>query len=103
MCEECGDTKEDFDELKGVTCIERDERYPIRVTLQYYKSTDNGVVNAEIIDAIAKLLKSSQKKAEFVGSLVSEGDSGRTTEWVMQPVEIKEEKKKPVEPEMLES
>jgi hypothetical protein len=29
----------------GGLAIERDDRFPVRVTLQYYKATDNGVVN----------------------------------------------------------
>ena len=62
--------------------IERDEKYPIRVTLQYYKSTDNGVITKEIMQAIAKQLKTSQKQSDYVGSLVTEYNSGRPTEWV---------------------
>ncbi len=80
-CEKCGEKALEFDELRGLEKIERDERYPIRVTLQYYQSTDNGVVNEEIIKSIAALLKSSQKKADFVGSLVEDANIGRPTEW----------------------
>jgi hypothetical protein len=38
-----GKSEGQFREIGGLE-IERDERYPIRVTLQYYKATDNGVV-----------------------------------------------------------
>ncbi len=45
-----------FSELQGCR-IERDTRYPIRLTLQFYKATDNGVLNEENISAIATQIK----------------------------------------------
>jgi len=88
LCLECGETQLQFDELRGLLDedtdykLERDERYPIRCTLQYYKATDNGAVNQEIMDDIVKQLESSQKQADFMGSLVTEYNSNRPTEWV---------------------
>jgi hypothetical protein len=38
-----GKSEGKFREIGGLP-IERDERYPVRVTLQYYKATDNGIV-----------------------------------------------------------
>ena len=74
----------EFDELNGLDTIERDERYPIRVTLQYYKATGNGLVNESVMAEIAKMLKESRKLAHFSGSLVTDTDSERPTEWVTE-------------------
>ena len=88
LCLECGEKQLQFDELSGLLDIDkdyklkRDERYPIRCTLQYYKATDNGVVNKEIIDDIVKQLETSQKMADNIGSLVTEYNPNRSTEWV---------------------
>ncbi len=61
--------------------IERDPRFPVRVTVQFYKATDNGVVSAadmrHIHDQIAKVYS----HADYVGSLVIDGDTGRPTEY----------------------
>jgi hypothetical protein len=61
--------------------IERDPRFPVRVTVQFYKATDNGVVSAadmrHIHDQIAKVYSN----ADYVGSLVIDGDTGRPTEY----------------------
>eukprot|EP00483_Globobulimina_turgida_P005985 UN05995 len=74
LCMQCGEKQLKFDELRGMLddekdyMLERDETYPIRVTLQYYKATDNGVVSQEIMDDIVKQLECSQKQADFIGS-----------------------------------
>lgn len=60
--------------------IERDPRFPVRVTLQYYKCTDNGVINENDVNTIAKQISNSRKNADFVGSLVVGGNTGRPTE-----------------------
>ena len=84
LCNQCGEKKLSFDELKGLTIAKlvRDDKYPIRMTLQYYKSTDNGTINDKIMKQIAKQLKMSQKHSNYIGSLVTENDSQRPTEWV---------------------
>eukprot|EP00486_Rosalina_sp_Unknown_P008847 CAMPEP_0201591772 /NCGR_PEP_ID=MMETSP0190_2-20130828/189848_1 /ASSEMBLY_ACC=CAM_ASM_000263 /TAXON_ID=37353 /ORGANISM="Rosalina sp." /LENGTH=580 /DNA_ID=CAMNT_0048050237 /DNA_START=197 /DNA_END=1940 /DNA_ORIENTATION=- len=88
LCLNCGEKQLKFDELRGMLDndksykLERDERYPIRCTLQYYKATDNGVVNKEIMDDLAKQLEQSQKQADFMGSLVTEYNPNRPNEWV---------------------
>merc|ERR1712113_65177 len=88
LCIECGEKQLKFDELRGILdddknyILERNEDYPIRVTLQYYKATDNGVVNKEIMDDIVKQLQESQKQADFMGSLVTEYNPNRPNEWV---------------------
>jgi len=98
LCLECGDKQLQFDELRGLLDsvkdykLERNERYPVRVTLQYYKATDNGAVNKEIMDDIVKQLEASQKQADFMGSLVTEYDPKRPTEWIKAPKIQKEVK-----------
>jgi len=61
--------------------IERDPRFPVRVTVQFYKATSNGVVSADDLADIARQIKRVYSQAEYVGSLVTEGDTGRTTEY----------------------
>lgn len=74
-----GKPEGEFDELKGFK-IQRDERYPIRVTLQYYKGTSNGVIDNNDIKEISEQIKDSQNNASAVGSLVTGGYTGRSTE-----------------------
>merc|ERR1712130_535329 len=91
LCIECGDKQLIFDELRGILetkkdyNLQRDQRFPVRVTLQYYKATDNGAINEEIMDDIVKQLEASQKQADFMGSLVTEYDTNRPTEWYGKP------------------
>jgi hypothetical protein len=61
--------------------IERDARYPIRVTVQFYKATSNGVVSEEDMADIAAQINQVYKQADYVGSLVVEGRTGRPTEY----------------------
>lgn len=68
----------EFDEIKDIE-IQRDERFPIRVTLQYYKATSNGDVNAEVMSSIAEELQGARTWAVAISSLVTE-TTNRTTE-----------------------
>jgi hypothetical protein len=61
--------------------IERDARCPVRVTVQFYKATSNGVVAPEDVSAIAEQIERVYAEARYVGSLVTEGETGRPTEW----------------------
>lgn len=61
--------------------IERDTRFPIRVTVQFYKATSNGVVSASDIADIHDQIDKVYKNAEYVGSLVTEGETRRPTEY----------------------
>lgn len=61
--------------------IERDPRFPIRVTVQFYKATDNGVVSAEDMRHINDQIAKVYSNADYVGSLVIDGDTGRPTEY----------------------
>ena len=59
LCDKCAQRQINFDELRGLKGIKRDSKYPIRVTLLYYKTTNNGIINEPMInDIIQKLVKS---------------------------------------------
>eukprot|EP01083_Nonionella_stella_P081541 224657_1 len=95
LCIACGEKQLKYDELRGMLeadkdyVLERDEKYPVRVTLQYFKATDNGAMNQEIMDEIVKQLAVSQKQADFMGSLVTEYNKERPSEWVSDKDEVK--------------
>ena len=67
----------EIDDLK----IQRDPRYPIRVTVQFYQATSNGVVSEQDMDILANQIQRVYKDADFVGSLVVGDPSGRPTEY----------------------
>ncbi|MBX3130271.1 MAG: hypothetical protein KF718_26370 [Polyangiaceae bacterium] len=74
-----------FEEGGGLELV-RDDRFPIRITVQFYKATSNGVVSDADLDGIAKSIGSVYEHADFVGSLViPEGDPRRPTEWQRMP------------------
>lgn len=60
--------------------IKRDARYPIRVTVQFYQATSNGVVDEDTVKNLADQIQRVYDDADFVGSLVVE-DSDRPTEY----------------------
>ena len=58
----------------------------MRITVQFYKATSNGVVSSEDLDAIKRSIDDVYKHAEFVGSLVvPQGDPKRPTAWQTMP------------------
>lgn len=59
--------------------IERDPKFPIRVTVQFYKATSNGVVSESDMAEIKAQIDRVYKNASYVGSLVVDGDKGRPT------------------------
>jgi hypothetical protein len=66
----------------------RDPKFPVRVTVQFYKATSNGVVSEADLDGIARSIGSVYEHADFVGSLVlPEGDARRPTAWQKVPNE----------------
>lgn len=68
--------------------FERDPKFPIRITVQFYKATSNGVVSDIDLDSIAKSIGGVYEHAEFVGSLVlPDGDPRRPTAWQKVPRE----------------
>ena len=52
--------------------IERDDRFPIRVTLQYYQATSNGAVNDEVLARIHEELQGARKETVAFSSTVTE-------------------------------
>lgn len=69
--------------------IERDERFPVRVTVQFYKATATGRASAEDIKQIKNEIESVYSAGDSVGSLVVAGETGRITEYEgikVQPV-----------------
>jgi len=73
-----GKTEGSFSEVNGLA-IERDRDFPIRVTLQFYKSTATGILDQDQIQAISEQIKKSMNKADYIGSLVL-SDTTRPTE-----------------------
>lgn len=69
-----------FTEIDNLA-IERDDRFPIRVTVQFYQATSNGIVSPADMEIIAGQLKRVYSDAEYVGSLVVDGPSQRVTEY----------------------
>lgn len=68
--------------------FERDPKFPIRITVQFYKATSNGVVSDVDLDSISRSIGSVYEHAEFVGSLVlPDGDPRRPTAWQKVPRE----------------
>jgi len=75
-----GEVDGPFTELAGLQ-IERDPDFPVRVTVQYYKATATGQVDAADIESIAADIERVYDDADFVGSLVTDGLTGRPTEY----------------------
>ncbi|HLJ58031.1 MAG TPA: hypothetical protein VKT77_23535 [Chthonomonadaceae bacterium] len=75
-----GEEEGPFTEIGGLN-IQRDDRYPIRVTVQFYKATSNGIVSAADMSEIKEQIDDVYSRSEYVGSLVTEGETGRVTEY----------------------
>jgi hypothetical protein len=68
--------------------LERDPTFPVRITVQFYKATSNGVASDSDLDSIARSIGSVYEHAEYVGSLVlPDGDPRRPTAWQKVPHE----------------
>nr|WP_228053482.1 hypothetical protein [Nodosilinea sp. LEGE 07298] len=63
-----------FTEIDGLD-IERDPDYPIRVAVQFYKATSNGVVSEADMADIRQQIDRVYADADYVGSLVVDGPS----------------------------
>merc|ERR1712013_694307 len=88
LCAACAVKQLAFDELRGLDesdekwTLERNDKFPVRVTLQLYKATDNGVVDEQTMGDIAQQLDATQKHSVAMGSLIlNTGDGKRTTDW----------------------
>jgi hypothetical protein len=76
-----------FSEGHGLRFV-RDPKFPIRITVQFYKATSNGVVSEADLDGISRSIGSVYEHADFVGSLVMpDGDPRRPTAWQKIPGE----------------
>lgn len=75
-----GDLEGPFTEIDRLP-IERDPKFPVRVTVQFYKATSNGVVSEQDLKEIKDQIDRVYAQSEYVGSLVTEGDTGRVTEY----------------------
>lgn len=62
--------------------FERDPQFPVRVTVQFYKATSNGVVDVAEFAAAKAEINKVYAQADYVGSLVvPEGERSRPTDW----------------------
>lgn len=76
-----------YREGTGVRLV-RDPKFPVRVTVQFYKATSNGVVSESDLDLVARNIGSVYEHADYVGSLViPEDDPQRPTAWQTMPGE----------------
>ncbi len=71
-----GETEGPYTELADLT-IERDTRFPVRVTVQFYQATSNGAVSAADMDRMAAQIDKVYAKGDYVGSLVVPAPSDR--------------------------
>ena len=75
-----GEAEGPFIEVDGLD-IERDSRYPIRVTVQFYKATSNGIVSDTDVAMIAEQIERVYADATYAGSLVLGDTTSRPTEY----------------------
>ena len=75
-----GEVEGPFTEIDGLA-IERDPDFPIRVTVQFYKATSNGVVSEDDMEEINQQIAKVYDEGDYVGSLVVDGLTGRPTEY----------------------
>ncbi|MCA9550908.1 MAG: hypothetical protein KC933_12815 [Myxococcales bacterium] len=77
-----GDDQGPFRELAGMR-IERDPRFPIRVTVQFYKATSNGIVDEQNLADVNQAIQKVYESGDYVGSLVvPKGERTRPTDWI---------------------
>lgn len=76
-----GPTEGPHKEINGLSIV-RDRRFPIRVTVQFYKATSNGVINNADVAELKTQIDKVYASGDFVGSLVTGGGTHRPTEWV---------------------
>jgi len=81
-----GEVEGPYTEVDGLE-IERDERFPVRVTVQFYKATSNGIISEADVQQIASQIQRVYADGDYVGSLVLDGESGRPTEYDGSKVE----------------
>jgi hypothetical protein len=77
-----GEEEGPYTELDGLT-IERDPRFPIRVTVQFYQATSHGQIDDANMTRLARQITTVYEKGDYVGSLVvpAPSDLRRPTNW----------------------
>ncbi|MGD1702464.1 hypothetical protein [Dapis sp. BLCC M229] len=69
--------------------LERDDRYPIRITVQFYKATSNGIIDDKGLENISQCIEMTYTSADYIGSLVvgtlKKGDLGMGNARPTQP------------------
>ena len=77
-----GPSEGTYTELDGLT-IERDQRFPVRVTVQFYQATATGVVTDADMARMAAQVDKVYQRGDYVGSLVvpAPRDRKRPTRW----------------------
>jgi hypothetical protein len=77
-----GDLEGPYTELAGLD-VERDARFPVRVTVQFYQATATAELGEREVAHLASLVSKVYEKGDFVGSLVvpRPGDARRPTAW----------------------
>lgn len=77
-----GDLQGPYTELAGLQ-VERDARFPVRVTVQFYQATATGGIGEREMAHLAGLVAKVYEQGDFVGSLVvpGPGDARRPTAW----------------------
>lgn len=76
-----GDALGPFREMGGLR-LERDPRFPVRVTVQFYRATSNGVISDADLRDVKRQIDRVYEDGDFVGSLVVPEDGRpRPTEW----------------------
>jgi hypothetical protein len=80
-----GDDLGEFIEANNLK-LERDARFPVRVTIQFYRATSNGVISDQnLADAAAQIAK-VYDSGDYVGSLVvPKSEQPRPTSWTDHP------------------
>jgi hypothetical protein len=77
-----GELQGPFTELAGLE-VERDPRFPVRVTVQFYQATATGEIGDAELAHLGAMVSKVYEKGDFVGSLVvpQPGDPRRPTAW----------------------
>jgi hypothetical protein len=76
-----GEDLGEFVEMNSLQ-LERDARFPVRVTVQFYKATSNGVVSDADLREVARTIGKVYSSGDYVGSLVvPESQQKRPTAW----------------------
>lgn len=65
-----------YTELAGLT-VERDPRFPVRVTVQFYQATSNGVLSGADVARLQAKIAKVYASADYVGSLVVPAPAAR--------------------------